>query len=276
MGLETVEFDEVGYWSEVKLEIVKSYAAEYSKILSAQNLYHVYIDAFAGPGINVSKTTGEFIPGSPLNALNIDPPFREYFLIDINAQKVAALRNIVGRRSDVHILQGDYNPILMEEVFPKVQFKDYRRGLCLLDPYKLNLNWEIMKTAGEMGTIDLFLNFPVMDMNRNSLWRNPEKVGENGITKMNAFWGDESWRDVAYTTELNLFGYEEKKDNESIAEGFRKRLVEEAGFKQVPAPIPMRNSNNATVYYLFFASQKPVASDIVRYIFDKYRDQKEV
>lgn len=272
-----LEFDEVGYWSEIKLEIVKSYAAQYSKIISARtdpSLYHVYIDAFAGPGTNVSKATGDFIPGSPLNALNIHPPFREFFLIDINEKKVAALRSIVGSRPDVHIYQGDCNPILMEEVFPKVQFKDYRRGLCLLDPYKLNLNWEIIKTSGSMGTIDMFLNFPVMDMNRNALWRNPENVGESGIAKMNAFWGDESWRDAAYTTELNLFGYAEKEDNDAIAEGFRKRLINVAGFKHVPAPIPMRNSNNATVYYLFFASQKPVASEIVKYIFDKYRDQK--
>lgn len=125
-----------------------------------------------------------------------------------------------------------------------------------------------------MGTIEMFLNFPVMDMNRNALWCHPEKVSESGIARMNAFWGDETWRDVAYTTELNLLGYTEKEDNDTIAEGFRKRLMEETGFKHVPAPIPMRNSNNATVYYLFFASQKPVASEIVTYIFNKYRNQR--
>ena len=271
-----VEFDEIGYWSEIKLEIIKKYAAEYSKILSAQTnppFYHVYIDAFAGPGTNISKKTGEYIPGSPLNALNIEPPFREFFLIDLDERKVSALHDAVGKRADVHIFQGDCNPILIEKVFPKVQYKAYRRGLCLLDPYKLNLNWEIIKTAGEMKSIDMFLNFPVMDMNRNTLWRNPEKVSEEGIARMNAFWGDETWRDIAYTTKLNLLGYAEKENNDTIAEGFRKRLVEVAGFKHVPTPIPMCNSNNATIYYLFFASQKPVASGIVKDIFDKYRDQ---
>jgi hypothetical protein len=34
----------------------------------------------------------------------------------------------------------------------------------------------------------------------------------------------------------------------------------------------MRNSQGATVYYLFFASQKPVAQDIVEDIFRKYRN----
>lgn len=32
----------------------------------------------------------------------------------------------------------------------------------------------------------------------------------------------------------------------------------------------MRNSKGATVYYLFFASQKPVAGQIVDDIFKKY------
>jgi len=40
-----------------------------------------------------------------------------------------------------------------------------------------------------------------------------------------------------------------------------------AGFKKVPEPLAMRNSRGSTVYYLFFASQKGTAEDIVKYIF---------
>jgi three-Cys-motif partner protein len=57
-------------------------------------------------------------------------------------------------------------------------------------------------------------------------------------------------------------------------EAFRQRLKTKAGFKYVPQPIPMRNSKNAAIYYLFFAAQKPVASDIVEDIFDRYRDRQ--
>jgi hypothetical protein len=31
-----MKYDEINYWSEVKLDIVKDYAKEYSKILNAQ------------------------------------------------------------------------------------------------------------------------------------------------------------------------------------------------------------------------------------------------
>src|SRR5689334_22566425 len=42
----TLRFDEIGYWSEIKLSIIKEYAAAYSTILSARNFHHVYIDGF--------------------------------------------------------------------------------------------------------------------------------------------------------------------------------------------------------------------------------------
>jgi hypothetical protein len=34
--------------------------------------------------------------------------------------------------------------------------------------------------------------------------------------------------------------------------------------------MPMRNSKDAIVYFLFFAAHKPVAADIVEDIFNKY------
>src|SRR5437870_878445 len=79
------KLDEIGYWSEVKLDIIREYAKAYSTNLSAQArpaLYHAYIDAFAGAGVHVSKTTGDEVEGSPLIALNTQPPFREYHFID--------------------------------------------------------------------------------------------------------------------------------------------------------------------------------------------------
>ena len=88
---------------------------------------------------------------------------------------------------------------------------------------------------------------------------------------MDQFWGDSSWRDVAYCKDYDLFGHPEKEDNITIAEAFRKRLKDVAGFEHVSEALPMRNSRNATIYYLLFASQKPVASNIIRDIFKKYR-----
>lgn len=272
------QFDHIGYWSEIKLDIIKKHASAYSTILAAQKnpaLHHVYIDAFAGAGAHLSKGTEEFVTGSPLNALNVRPRFREYHLIDIEPGKVETLKGLIGNRDDVFIYQGDCNKILLEKVFPKVNYKQYRRGLCILDPYGLDLDWRVMLTAGEMGTLDVFLNFPVMDINRNVLWRNPDKVDAAQVARMNAFWGDESWRNIAYRTDTTLFELPEKQTNEVVAEAFRRRPREVAGFSRVPQPLAMRNSTGTIVYYLFFASQKNTAEHIVVDIFRKYENRGE-
>jgi three-Cys-motif partner protein len=163
-------------------------------------------------------------------------------------------------------------------VLPNAKYKDYRRALCILDPYGLHLNWEVIHTAGQMKSIDIFLNFPVADMNRNVLLRKPDEVSPVQVKRMNRFWGDESWRQVAYlpSKQRKLFGDAdiEKASNEKIAEAFRKRLKKFAGFRNVPVPIAMRNTQNAVVYYLFFASHKLVAEDIIKYIFNKYKDRR--
>ena len=268
------QLDRIGYWSEIKLVIIREYARAYSSILSAQKqpqLHHVYIEGFAGAGVHRSKASEEFILGSLLNALNVRPPFREYHLIDIKQEKIDQSRRLIGNRRDVFLYQGDCNKVLLEDVFPKVKFEKYRRGLCILDPYGMNLEWKVLFTAGHMRTLDVFLNFPVMGINRNALRRDPENVDDLQKKRMTAAWGDHSWLDVAYSQDL--FGKPDKLSNETIAEAFRTRLREVAGFARVPKPIPMRNSKGAIVYYLFFASQKDTAEHIVREIFRKYENR---
>lgn len=136
-----------------------------------------------------------------------------------------------------------------------------------------------MRLAGQSQAIDMFLNFPVMDMNRNAIWRNPGKVPQDGIVRMNRFWGDESWRTAAYveSKQANLFGFEPdkvKQSNDAIVEAFARRLQNVAGFQFVPEPLPMRNSTNAVVYYLFFACKHPVARKIITDVFNKYRQHR--
>jgi three-Cys-motif partner protein len=267
------KIDEIGPWSEVKLDIIKRYAVAYSQILSNQKgLSHAYIDAFAGTGYHLSRTTGEMVPGSPLNALLVQPPFPEFHLIDLDGDKIEGLRNRVGDRHDVHFYHGNCNRVLLDEVFPKVQFPDFKRGLCLLDPYKLTLDWEVVREAGSMQSLDIFINFPIHDINRAVLHHDPKSASEASIARLTAYWGDESWRELAYDRNPGLFGDVdlEKVSNPRLAEAFRLRLKKVAGFKRVPQPLAMRNKNRSIVYYLFFASQKDTAENIVKYIFDKF------
>jgi three-Cys-motif partner protein len=273
----TFKFDEISYWSELKLEIVEKYGAAYTTAFrNASNLKKFYIDGFSGAGVHVSKRTKEQIEGSPARALKVSPPFDGFYFIDMDADKTAHLQKLCEGRSDVHIHTGDSNSYLTKELLPTIQFRNFNRALCLLDPYGLHLDWEVMLQAGQSKAVDMFLNFPVMDMNRNAIWRNSEKVPQDGIERMTRFWGDESWKQVAYaeSAQQNLFSGPDlvKQGNDAVVAAFRKRLKEVAGFSFVPEPLPMKNSNKAVVYFLFFASQKPVAQKIIDAIFQKYKN----
>jgi len=238
MSPASLKFDEIGDWSQVKLEIVRDYARAYSTILAGQPLLrHIYIDAFAGAGQLRLKATGELVPGSPLNALAVTPHFQELHLVDLDGARVANLRELVRGHPNVFIYEGDSNDILLNKVFPLVVYESYKRALCLLDPYGLNLKWDVIAKAASMRTIEIFLNFPIMDMNRNALWLNPTDVAADDIQRMNAFWGDDSWRAAVYESQGNLYGKDDlikSGGNKEVVAAFRKRLRDVAGFKEVP------------------------------------------
>jgi three-Cys-motif partner protein len=270
-----LEFDEIGYWSEFKLSILEEYARPYNQILRSKKLITVYIDAFAGAGQHIAKGSGEIIKGSPMRALMVQPPFDMLHFVDMDDTRANELKRLSIDHPNVTVHSGDANVVLPRDVYPQVRFEQFRRGLCILDPYGLHLDWDVIQGAGESGSIEIFLNFPVMDMNMNVLWHDADKVSAAQRDRMTRFWGDDSWREAAYTTTKNLFGYEEKGSNEEVAAAFRERLKDVGGFKVVPEPIPMRNTKGAIVYYLFFAAHQPIASNIVTDIFNKYRNRGE-
>lgn len=228
----------------------------------------------------MARSDGGLVWGSPTSVLLVDPPFKEYHLIDLDQGNIEVLELQVKSRTmgpydptAVFCYNADCNEILLSRIFPRVRFEDYVRALCLLDPYGLHLDWRVIDTAAKMKSVEIFLNFPIMDINRNVLRRDPAKIDEGQASRLTRYWGDVSWREVAYSSADNLFGFDEKDTNQALADGFRKRLLS-AGFAYVPEPMPMRNSKEAILYYLFFASQKPVAAKIVRDIFEKYRNRR--
>ncbi len=163
--------------------------------------------------------------------------------------------------------------MLLRDVFPRARFEDYSRALCLLDPYNINLTWEVIEAAGKARSVEIFMNLMIMDINRNAMRRNPDKSIQSKMDQLTQLWGDESWKEAGYGT-YNLFNMPEKVSNEEFAEAFRQRLEKKAGFQYVPAPMPMKTKSNSTIYYLYFASQKRDAAHIVNDIFTKYRKKQ--
>lgn len=268
------EFDEVRYWSQIKLDLVQKYAAAYSRIINAlkqPSFAPVFIDGISIPAVHMSRGPNTYVAGSPVNVLLIMPEFYRYYLIDIRAEKTSALQQMVAGNPKVTVFPGNCNEALSNKVFPHVQWNQYRRGLCLLDPYGLHLNWSTLEAAGKLKTLDVVFSLPVADINGNALWRNPAGMNRPDLEQLTRFWGDDSWSGGSTDSSKDSPGRPSKTNADAIAAAFRTRLQTVAGFKHVSEPLPMRGSKGTLSYYLFSAGQKPLADDILTGIFDTYR-----
>ena len=121
-----MKLDKIGVWSEIKLEIIKEYAHAFTTIMKNQDWCkgYAYIDAFAGAGIHISRKTGEFVPGSPLNALEIENPFTEYHYIDIDKEKIEILKSFTQDQRNVCIYaySGRFRPLIPKHSVHPLRF----------------------------------------------------------------------------------------------------------------------------------------------------------
>ena len=160
-------------------------------------------------------------------------------------------------------------------MFPRADYGRYKRALCLLDPYNIDLTWQVIETAGKARSVEIFMNFMIMDVNRNALrTQEPRQVHrQQGRADDKGCGATILGSTLATISAEPFFGdsIPVKVSNDRFAEAFRERLVKKAGFKFVQKPMPMKTKNNSVIYYLYFASQKKAGMDIVNDIFNKYR-----
>ena len=100
------KFDEIGYWSELKLEIIEKYGSAYTKAFKKTRLKKYYIDGLSGAGVHFSKKTATQVEGSPSRALKIYPPFDGYYFIDIDKEKTSILKQSAAPETMYIYIQG--------------------------------------------------------------------------------------------------------------------------------------------------------------------------
>lgn len=262
----------------MKGEIIDKYLRAYLTIFQTQSWCKgtLYVDAFAGAIESVVRGTGELVAGSARRALGLSPGFSEYHFIDIDRRKAFALSELAEDYDNVFVYDDDGNKVIRETIVPKLSYRRYWRGVVLLDPYGLDLEWDVVHSLGKNRTADVIVNFPTMDMNRNALRRDVSTVSDAAAQRMTRWWGDGSWRDEFYKLSPQKGLWDEQAtvkavDNDTVVEAYRRRLKEVASFPYVTQPFPMKNRSNATLYYLLLASQKESAVAIMNEILQRYR-----
>lgn len=271
--------DVIGPWSEDKLLLLGKYLHAYTVIMQGQtnwcrNGYH-YIDAFAGTGRPRARDEERFIDGSPRVALTIEHPFSSYTFIEKSPWRVQRLQELQREfpPRSIRILENDCNRAITTEVTPRIRYDHFNRGLIFLDPFSMNVEWPTIEQIAETKALEVFMNFPVMALNRTALPNDPNTFTITQIERMNRFWGSTEWRDDIYEEIPSLFGPVEVKIRRTtgvrLGRLFKKRLEEV--FSHVTEPLVMVNSKNAPLYCLISAGHNATGARIVGEIFEGYK-----
>ena len=279
-----MEYPEIGEWSVLKNEIIDKYTQAYLTIMNHPNqdwcTSTLYVDAFAGAPENRLRGTKEIVPGSAKRALSWMPGFSEYYFVDADPVRAQLLRELAQDRPDVTVFNEDGNSVLMSHIVPRLQRQYKRRGFVLLDPYGLQLDWNVVKSLGFTNSADVAINFPTMDINRNAARRDPLALNEIDALRMTKWWGSEIWKEQFYGKGPRLLVGEPKiqktVNNEDIVDLYRTRLLNEGKFRFVTQPFETTNKKNATLYYLLLASNNETAVRIMDEILDKYRKPRNL
>lgn len=276
---KAVREDLIGRWSVEKLNLLKKYLSAYVKILSNQAWCkgYEYIDAFAGTGKPKTKDEQVYIDGSPRIALSLSPPFTQYHFIEQSDWRVSRL---LALRKEFHALgiaiyHGDCNKVLHEQILPQLTRATQKRAIVFVDPFGMHIEWQTMVALAQPKTIEVFVNVPIMAVQRSVLKRQPEKITPQDRDRMRRFWGSGDWEAAFYQEEATLFGTEQIKVRAAASELARRygdRLA--TLFPYHTQPIVMTNSTNSPLYALVFASHNKTGVKIAQDIFAKYLVRK--
>ncbi len=207
-----------------------------------------FIDLFGGPGKVRIRDSGEIHDGSPLIAVaHREAPFSKIVVCDLEPENAAALNSRTRAESArVEVVECDSNARAEELVqrLPRLGL-----NLALIDPFKLDpLRFTTIEHLARCPRMDLIVNFPTQDATRN-IGRLLDKDNDVLAEAL----GTDSWRSRVrdpsaaavilvniFVEQLERLGYTGKR-NRSIS---------------------VKNSKNAELYRLVFASKNPLGDKI--------------
>ncbi len=200
-----------------------------------------WVELFAGPGRLYVRETGDFIAGSPIEALTVKRPFNGYVFADLNRDCVESLRRRIGPRPNVHVLHGNANGVEMLDEIARIV---PRTALVVLygDQAGLDLGWPTLKFfIDRYRRLDLLLNLPT----------------EGVVRAISAGYERKASTLLDHPAPHELLATSGPK-GDLVRDWFRRRLSAE-GFDQLEGVTIKLRGRNRDLYDLLLASRNPLA-----------------
>lgn len=270
-----------GDWTELKLAVVKAYLGFFTMALKNQTFKTVYIDAFAGSGERVQTNkdapifgegeTKERFAGSAMIALETNPPFHSYHFIEKKPSFYKQLKQEVSdyavpRGLDARCYSGTAEEHLKTIITQHV-IETNNRAVLFLDPYGLDVSWEMLKFIQATEKIDVFYLFSLSGIYRNMTVKfanlDADKINSLDRTLGTTEWQTEFYRtpDTHKQGQIDMFSTPETRCDRQetpveIESYLRQRLSKL--FPYVSEPIALLpRGNGAQLFSLFFCMSNP-------------------
>ncbi len=189
-----------GYWTLLKLALLAYYIDVYTIIAKSYFNRIIYIDLFAGCGINEIDVKGrkEIVLGSAMLAKKVPRVGKEFdklILVETNEESAKMLEEIL---PDAHIISDDCNkPAVLREITDEINKVDKTHFLALMDPEGLELKWNTVETLLKL-TGDSIINYMCAGVGRN--WgtycseKTQESVKRSLENTITEFFGCRDWK----------------------------------------------------------------------------------
>lgn len=273
-----------GGHSTTKLNALEYYLDAYARALkdkpSRQRPFRLhYIDAFAGKGTFAPRladengiATPEERAGSARVALSA-VGFKRYIFIELNERHCAALQQLADKEpvGRVSVKLGNANDVL-PQVLQAIDWNN-ARGVLFLDPYGMQLRWEVLEQAAQTKALDVWYLFPLSAVLRQ-MPRSKEKLDQSKFEALNRLLGTEEWQSFYVPPRTgDLFGSapdEREADADDVLEWFSGRLKKLFAYVAPPAKLMMGSGGKATAgpplfaLYFMVANPAPAATNLAK------------
>lgn len=285
----------VGPWAREKQECLRRYLNAYTTIMRKQDWCrgYFYFDAFAGAGkAELRRQQGDnsstqftlqisafytndsdevsYVNGSPFVALDIQYPFTRYFFVEKNPERALELRGVqkaYANRRDIRVQEEDAACAIacfLDD--PEIDWEKCR-AVMFLDPFGMQVPWEVISQIAKTGSIEIILNLPVGMAIQRLLPRSGDIKPAQRET-LDRYFGTKDWEEVIYERSEDMFGGADiakaKDAGRRLAEWYRGRLRAIFGF--APPPRLICNTQGSHLYYLFFAGPNETGAKIAAHI----------
>jgi three-Cys-motif partner protein len=260
---------EAGPWARDKLAIVAAYLERFAIACKKAPQWN-YVDAFAGPGMNLLPD-GRSIWGSPLIALQTEPAFHRCLLLEKSTVDIAALRQRTARFGAQAVVQRAYaNKDLLPMMY--AELSQYAPTICFLDPNGPNVDWNTLVglsrfRVGEHKT-ELLIFFPSEAVPRVApYW----SVGDP--EEAQRFFGNDRWKPIMRARLAGEISPDKARDR--YLRLYRDGVKELGYVTVLNREIREKDPFGKLKYILVFATDHNAGERIMDRIFTKLRPRLE-